>query len=148
MKFAYFPGCAVNSSAREYGESWKAVSKVLEIENVEIPDWNCCGSTDAVYSYKPLLSITLPARNLALAESMNMDILVLCNACFFALRRANNLLHEDSELKNKVDKILGDAGLKYDGTVKVKHFVDVLVNEVGLDKISQNVKVPLKELKV
>ncbi len=148
MKFAYFPGCTVNSSAQEYGNSCKAVSKILGIEMIEIPDWNCCGSTDAVYSYDPLLSIALPARNLALAENMKMDILVLCSACFFTLRRANKLLNEDAGLKEKVDKILNNAGLEYHGKVEVRHYIDVLVNEVGLDKISQHVKVPLKELNV
>jgi heterodisulfide reductase subunit B len=148
VKYAYFPGCSVYSSAREYGESCKAVSRVLGIELVEIPDWNCCGSTDAVYSYDPLLSIALPTRNLALAEGMNLDVVTLCSACYFTLSRANKFLQEDSVLKNKVDKILDNAGLKYEGTVKVRHYVDVLMNDVGVDKISEHVKVPLNELRV
>jgi len=148
MKYAYFPGCSIHTTAREYGVSSQAVSKVLGIELVEIPDWNCCGAMDAVYAYNPLLSISLSARNLALAEKMKMDIVTLCSACFFTLSRANKLLHEDSELKGKVDKLLTESGLQYSGEVKVRHYLDVLLNDVGLENISKNVKVKLDGLKV
>lgn len=124
------------------------MSKVLGIELIEIPEWNCCGAMDAVYAYNPLLSISLSARNLALAESMKMDIVTLCSACFFTLSRANKLLHEDSELKAKVDKLLIDAGLQYTGEVKIRHYLDVLLNDIGLQNISKNVKVKLDGLKV
>ena len=126
----------------------QAVNKRLDIEFVEIPDWNCCGSIDAVHAYNPLLSVSLAARNLALAEAMNMDIVTLCSACFFTLSRANNVLREDAAMKTKVDKALADAGLKYAGGVKVRHYLDILTNDVGLDKIRQQVKAPLKGLKV
>jgi len=148
LKYAYFPGCSIHTTAQEYGISSKAVSKVLGIELIEIPEWNCCGAMDAVYAYNPLLSISLSARNLALAESMKMDVVTLCSACFFTLSRANKLLHEDSELKGKVDKLLNDSGLQYTGGVKVRHYLDVLLNDVGLENISKNVKVKLDGLKV
>lgn len=128
--------------------SCKAVSDVLGIELVEIPDWNCCGAMDAIYAYNPSISVALSTRNLALAESMNMDVVTLCSACFFTLSRANKLIHEDSEMKSKVDKMLNDAGLQYKGDVKIRHYLDILVNEVGFQKISEYVKVPLKGLKV
>jgi len=148
MKYAYFPGCSIHASAREYEMAAQAVNKRLDIEFVEIPDWNCCGSIDAVHAYNPLLSVSLAARNLALAEAMNMDIVTLCSACFFTLSRANNVLREDAAMKIKVDKALAEAGLKYAGGVKVRHYLDILTNDVGLDKIRQQVKVPLKGLKV
>jgi len=148
VKYAYFPGCSVHSSAKEYGMSCKAVNTVLGIELVEIPDWNCCGSIDAVYAYNPLLSIALSTRNLSLAETMKMDIVTLCSACYFTLSRANKILREDAGLKEKVDKVINDAGLKYVGEVKVRHYLDVLANDVGFDKIAEHVKVPLKGLKV
>lgn len=148
MKYAYFPGCSLESSAKEYEMSFKAVNKVLGIEAVEISDWNCCGSIDAVHAYSPKLSLSLSARNFALAETMNADIVALCSACFFTLSRANKMLREDSKLKGTVDKIINDAGLKFTGEAKVRHYLDVLVNDIGLEKIAQNVKVPLKGLKI
>lgn len=148
MKYAYFPGCSIHASAREYEMAAQAVNKQLDVEFVEIPEWNCCGSIDAVHAYNPLLSVSLAARNLALAESMSMDVVTLCSACFFTLSRANNLLREDSAIKARVDKAINDAGLKYTGGVKVRHHLDILTNDVGLDKIRQQVKTPLKGLKV
>lgn len=64
MKYAFYPGCSAKSTSKEYEESTKAISKVLGLELVEISDWNCCGSIDAVYSYKPMYSIALAAKKL------------------------------------------------------------------------------------
>jgi len=148
VKYAFFPGCSIHTTAKEYGISCHAVSKVLGIELIEIPDWNCCGAMDAVYAYNPLLSISMSARNLALAESMKMDVVTLCSACFFTLSRAKKLLNEDSELKGRVNKFLNDAELQYTGEVKVRHYLDVLLNDICLENISKNVKVKLDGLKV
>ncbi len=148
MKYAYFPGCSIHASAKEYAMAANAINKYLDIDLIEIPDWNCCGAIDAVYAYNPLLSISLSARNLALAENMKMDIVTLCSACFFTLSRANSMLRENADMKSKVDKAINDAGLKYAGDVKVRHYMDVLINDSGIDKIRQQVKVPLKGLKV
>jgi heterodisulfide reductase subunit B len=148
MKYAFFPGCSVHSSAREYGMSCDAVSKVLGIKLIEIPEWNCCSSVDAVYAYNPILSLSLAARNLALAEKMKMDIVTLCPACFLTLSRANKMLKEDATLKGQVNTVLKEIELNYNEGVKVKHYLDVLINDVGVKKISEKVKTPLKGLKV
>lgn len=148
MKYAYFPGCSLHSSAKEYEMSCNAVNKILGIELIEIPDWNCCGSIDAVYAYNSLLSLALSTRNLSIAEGMKMDVVTLCSACYFTLSRANKLLHEDAVLKGNVDNVINEAGLKYTGEVRVRHYLDVLTNDVGYQKIAEHVKVPLKELKV
>ncbi len=148
MKYAFYPGCSLESTAKEYEESGKAISKMLDIELVEIPGWNCCGSVDAVYSFKPLFSIALAARNLALAEKTQLDVITLCSACYFTLARANKILREDSAAKSKVDEALKSVGLDYKGNVKVRHFADVVLSDVGLQKVKEKVKVPLAALKV
>lgn len=148
MKYAYFPGCSVHSSMEEYGDSCKAISKVLGIELIEIPDWNCCGAIDAISSYNPLLSLALSARNLSLGEKMKMDIVTLCSACYHTLSRTNKLLHEDPKLKKRVVKILDSVKLNYDGETRVRHYLDVLLNDVGLDRIERHVKIPLNNLNV
>jgi len=148
VKYAYFPGCSIDASAKEYAIAAQAVNKYLDVEFVEIPEWNCCGSIDAVHAYNPLLSVSLAARNLALAENMKMDVVTLCSACFFTLSRANNMLRENMDTKEKVGKMINDAGLKYEGGVSVRHYLDVLANDVGYERIRQQVKTPLKGLKV
>jgi len=148
MKYAYFPGCSIHASAKEYAMAAQAINKYLDVELVEIPEWNCCGAIDAVYAYNPLLSISLSARNLALAENMKMDVVTLCSACYFTLNRASNMLRENGDMKGKVDRAINDAGLKYAGGVKVRHYMDIIANDVGFEKIRQQVKSPLRGLRV
>jgi len=148
MKYAYFPGCSIHASAKEYAMAAQAINKYLDVELVEIPEWNCCGAIDAVYAYNPLLSISLSARNLALAENMKMDVVTLCSACYFTLNRASNMLRENGDMKGKVDRAINDAGLNYAGGVKVRHYMDIIANDVGFEKIRQQVKSPLRGLRV
>ena len=149
MKYAFYPGCSVHSSTtKEYEDSAKAVCNVLDVELVEIPDWNCCGAIDAVYSYEPQYSLALAARNLALAEKMQTDVVTLCSACFFTLARTNKLFHENPEVKAKINEALSSIGLSYSGNTKVRHLLEVLLTDVGLEKIKAKVKVPLKSFNV
>lgn len=148
MKYSYYPGCSLHSSAKEYDDSTKAVCKALDIELVEIPDWNCCGAIDAVYSYEPEYSIALAARNLALAEKMQSDIITVCSACFFTLGRTNKLFKENTEVRAKINEALSSVGLSYSGNVKVRNLLEVLLTDVGLEKIKAKVKVPLGSLNV
>jgi heterodisulfide reductase subunit B2 len=148
MKYAFYPGCSSQSTEKEYEDSTKAICKALDIELVEVPDWNCCGAIDAVYSFKPLYSIALAARNLAIAEKMQMDIVTPCSACYFTLNRTNKILREDAGTKSKVDEALGNAGLHYNGNVRVRHFASILLSDIGLQKIKEKVKVQLTNLKV
>ena len=147
MKYAYFPGCSIHhSTAKEYEKSCLAVSRKLGIDLEEIPGWNCCGSIDAVYSYDPNASLALAARNLTLAEKLSPNIVTLCSACFFTLSRANRILQSDSdasELVRKTYNVQADS----DG-VKIRHFLDILVNDIGYDAIAEHVRRPLKDLKV
>lgn len=81
MRFAYYPGCSLHSTAKDYNMSAKAVCKAIGIELVEIPDWNCCGATSAHATNKDI-SFALPLRNLAIAEEMGLDITAPCAACY------------------------------------------------------------------
>jgi heterodisulfide reductase subunit B2 len=148
MKYAFFPGCSLQSTAKEYEESAKAISKVLNIELVEIPDWNCCGAIDSVYAFKPLYATVLATRNLALAERMQMDLVTPCSGCYFTLANTDKILKEDPETKRKVDEVLRSIESNYNGTVKVRHLADAILSDVGLQIIKENVKVQLRNLKV
>jgi len=148
MKYSYFPGCSVRGTTKEYEESAKAVSKVLDIELDEISDWNCCGCNDAVYSYKPTYAIALAARNLALAEKTRMEVTTLCTSCYFTLSSANKMMKDNPATKNKVDEALKKGDLTYNGGVRIRHFAEVLLSDVGFQKIKEKIKVSLKPLKV
>jgi heterodisulfide reductase subunit B len=88
------------------------------------------------------------ARNLALAEKKGLDMVTPCSACYVILKRTNQYLKEYPKLKAKVDEALTAGGLEYHGTVKPRHLLDVLVNDIGYDEIKSKVKANLGELKV
>jgi heterodisulfide reductase subunit B len=127
--------------------STRAVCEALGIELVELEDWNCCGAT-AAYAVDRLLSLALPARNLAIAERENLDILTPCSACFHFLARANEMLKDNPNLMEKINKILGIVGLEYKGETKVRFSLDVIVNDYGLENVKKKVVRPLTGLKV
>ena len=146
--YTYFPGCSSSDGgSKAYGMSALAVAKVLDVELIELEDWNCCGSTP--YSaIDELASICGSARNLALAEKKGFDIVTPCSSCYVILKRVNEYIKEYPKLKAKVDEALAAGGLEYHGTVKVRHLLDVLVNDVGYDEIKSKVRANLGELKV
>jgi len=147
-QYSYFPGCSSSDGgAKAYGWSALAVSRALGVELVEIEDWNCCGSTP-YSSVEELSSFCLSARNLALAEKKGLDIVTPCSSCYVILNRTNAYLKQYPHLRAQVDEALAAGGLEYHGTVKVRHLLDVLVNDVGYDAISAQVKRSLDGLKV
>lgn len=136
MEYLYYPGCSLECSGRQYDESLRAVCRVVGVQLTELPDWNCCGAT-MYMSVNEATAMAIAARNLALAEQSGKgDLIAPCSACYTVLLKTNRFLRESPELKTKVDRILAQAGLKYDGTVRVRHPLDVLVNDVGIEVIA------------
>ena len=136
----YYPGCSLESSGKPYDESLRAVFRALGIGLRELEDWNCCGAT-MYMSVDEALSLAISARNLALAEQAGFrDLIAPCSACYTVLLKTNRFLRESPELRGKVDHLLGQVGLKYSLGVKVRHPLDVLVNEVGVEVIASAAK--------
>lgn len=147
MRYSYFPGCSLEATARGYALSTGAICEALGIELLELEDWNCCGAT-AFYSIDELLALSLAGRNLALAEKEGRDLVVSCSGCYITLEKANATLRDYPTLKAQVDEVLAEAGLEYHGGVKVRHLLEVLINDVGLEAIKANVKKELRGLRV
>jgi len=144
MKFSYFPGCTDHSTSLEYGKSTREVFKVLDIELLEIDDWNCCGAA-ATHSINHLLSLCLPARNISKAQALNAGpLLVPCAGCFNMLKRTENVLKKDETKRKEIEEIVG---FKYDPSLEILALMDVMINKIGFEKIRQKVKKPLKGLK-
>ncbi|MGQ9645706.1 MAG: CoB--CoM heterodisulfide reductase iron-sulfur subunit B family protein [Thermodesulfobacteriota bacterium] len=145
MKFSYFPGCTDHSSSLEYGLSTHEVFKALGVDLVEIEDWNCCGAA-ATHSLNRLLSLCLPARNISKAQSAKTGPLVVpCAGCFSYLKRTEHVLKNNEAERKQIEDIVG---FKYDSTLEILALMDVVVNRIGLEKVQERVKNPLKGLKV
>jgi heterodisulfide reductase subunit B2 len=147
MKYAYYPGCSLKGTGRAYEESLLAVLQTLGVEIEELPDWNCCGATSYM-SVDELSSYALAGRNLALAEREHKDIIAPCAACYLVLNKTQHYIHDYPEIKRVVTRALDAIGLTYDGHTRVRHPLDILLNEVGLPAIKAKVKTPLHGLKV
>jgi heterodisulfide reductase subunit B len=146
--YSYFPGCSSSEGgAKAYDRSAQAVSKVLDMELIELDDWNCCGTTP-YSSIDELSSFCLSARNLSLAEKRGFDLVTPCSSCYTMLNRTNSHLKEYPQVKAKVDEALAAGGLEYHETIKVRHLLDIFVNDVGYDVIRAKVKRNLQGLKV
>ncbi len=148
MKYSYFPGCSLKGLGRSYEESLLPVMRHLGVEVVELNDWNCCGAT-AYTSVDEGKAAVLAARNLAIAEKTGPhDLMTPCSACYLVLNKTKHNIADFPDIHATVQRALGSAHLSYGGNVKVRHPLDILVHDVGLDVIKEKVVRPLKGLKV
>jgi heterodisulfide reductase subunit B len=125
--------------------SLMAVAKLLDIQLKELEGWTCCGCPGA--PIHELYSVSIAARNLALAEKTGLDLVAPCSCCYRNLKNAHVTIVEDKRISPKVNEALSAVGLHYGGGVKVRHLIDVFVNDIGLGTIASKVKVPLRGLK-
>ncbi len=147
MTYSYFPGCSLKGIGKAYEESFLAVCKALDIEMKEVEDWNCCGATTYM-SVDEMSAFALAARSLAKAEKAGRELVAPCAGCYLSLSKADKYMSLYPSVAEKVRGALKVIGAEYHGTVKVRHPLDVFVNDVGLDKIKDRVRMPLKGLKV
>jgi heterodisulfide reductase subunit B len=149
--YAYYPGCSMGTTARSYQDSLDAITGPLGIDLHTIDDWNCCGATEYL-GLSRLPAYALIARNLALAErtrDMADTVVASCSACFLNLSKANHAMAANPVLEAQVNEALAAGGLHYTpDSVKVRHLLDVIVHEVGLDTVRGRVVRPLRGLKL
>lgn len=143
MKYAYFPGCSLESTGKEFGESTTLVAEALDIELVEIPDWNCCGATSG-HALDHTLSVALPARNLGIAESMGLDVVTPCAACFNRMKSAEMAMKSDEKLREEINARLEKP---YTGKITVRSALDVFTTPDALGMIESNLRTVLTGLK-
>jgi heterodisulfide reductase subunit B len=145
--YSYFPGCSTEATASPLGLSVLPVAKVLDMDLVELEDWNCCGSSP-YGSVDKLEATCIAARNLALAEKAGLDLVTPCSNCYVVLHGADANIKEYPGLKAKVSEALAAASLDYKGGVRVRHLAEVLYNDITPEVIGAKVTKPLKGLKV
>ncbi len=147
MEYTYYPGCSLEASAKGYDQSVRFVFKTLGLELIDLEDWNCCGATYYM-STRETTSMVISARNLALAEKFGRDVVAPCSSCYTILYKTNHILKNNPIMKAKVDQALRRDKLRYNLTLKVRHPLEVLVNDVGLETIASKVSFRLDGLKI
>ena len=149
MKYFYYSGCSLEGTALEYNLSTQAVMRALGVELIELEDWTCCGAS-AAETISELLSMVLPARNLALAAKMDKDcdFMIPCSACYLNLRKVDEHLGKDAGLLEKINEVLQEEGLSYQGGIRSRHLLDVIASDIGAEMIKAKVTRPLSGLRI
>jgi len=143
MKFAYYPGCTAKSTAIEYHESVEETTRYLGVELKEIPDWNCCGASSS-HAINNELALSLSGRNLALADEMSLDMVIICPSCLHRHKIAQKEFIRDPHLRTQIER---DIGSSLSISQKIKHILEVLYCDVGIDLIKKRKKRSLRGLK-
>ncbi|MDZ4132522.1 MAG: CoB--CoM heterodisulfide reductase iron-sulfur subunit B family protein [Dethiobacteria bacterium] len=142
MRYRYFPGCTLKGQARNMENTTMVAAKALGIELVELDEWQCCGAVYPLYEDE-LISLLSPVRTLAAAKGE--PLVSLCAACHHVLKRAQELMQRNEDARRKVTDYLE---VDYSGEGRVLHFLEVLRDDLGFDKLAEMIKKPLTGRKV
>jgi heterodisulfide reductase subunit B len=143
MAFAYFLGCIMNNRYPGIEKATRIMMDQLDVELQDMEGASCCPAPGVFGSFDRTTWAAIAARNITIAEDQGNDIMTECNGCFGSLFETNHMLHEDEEMKDKINTVLGEAGREFKGEVNVRHFAEILYNDIGLDKLSEAVSNPL-----
>ena len=147
MKFlAMFPCCSPPVLLVQYESSSRAVLNKLGVGFIEIKDFNCCGYPLRNFNFKAF--VLSSARNLALAEKKNVNLVTVCNCCFGNLKYVDHLMKEDASLAEEINATLEKEGLRYEGRIRPVHFLDVLYRHVGIEHIKARIIRKFEGLKI
>lgn len=143
QEFAYFLGCIMNNRYPGIEKATRIMFDKLGVGLKDMEGASCCPAPGVFGSFDRLTWASIAARNITIAEDQGNDIMTECNGCFGSLYETNHLLHEDPEMKEKVNKVLAEANREFKGEIQVRHFAEILYNDVGLDKLAEAVTKPL-----
>jgi len=136
LKYAFFPGCVIPAKYPHFERATRAVAEGLGIELVDLP-FSCCPPTSNMKLVHYDSWLALAVRNLCIAEEQGLNILTTCTGCVSTLKEANHIMQEKPNRRRKVNRILKKVGKQYEGTIEIKHLLDALYDDVGLDAIAE-----------
>ena len=146
MIYSYYPGCTLSTKAKELDRCGRLAAKALGVELEEIENWQCCG---AVYPQaEDEIATKLSAvRALNAAKEKNQPLLTLCSACHHVIKRVNDDMKNSEYIRTRANNYL-KLDAPYAGETNVVHYLEMLRDEVGFDKLKAAVKNPLKGVKI
>ncbi len=146
LKYAYYTGCAAKGVCPELDTASKAVAQAMGITLVELKSSSCCGA-GVLGELEPDTQLAMNARNLAMAEQMGLDMMTVCGTCQGVLSKANKQL-KNTDTRERINRVIAPNGGIYNATISPKHFLWILIKDVGLARLEQAVTNPLHGLKV
>lgn len=144
-RYAFYPGCTLHSTGVEFGESTHLVCQALDLDLVEVPDWNCCGASSA-HSMDHSLFLALPARNLAQAQRLDLpDLAIPCAACYSRTAAADLALRQDDAFRAHMERLLN---VSFQHSIRPRNLLDILSNDFSDQQLTLPLRKPLQGLKV
>ncbi|MBD2150049.1 CoB--CoM heterodisulfide reductase iron-sulfur subunit B family protein [Pseudanabaena sp. FACHB-1277] len=146
LKYAYYSGCVAKGACKELHISTTAIARSLGIELVEMLQATCCGS-GTFKETDELMEDVVNARNIALAEALNLPMMTQCSTCQGVIGRVNDKLKgEDPARKHEVNQLLQQQGHSFQGSTEVLHLLWILIRDYGLANLAARVKRSLANL--
>lgn len=142
VRYALFLGCQIPMRIPSIEIASRKVFEKIGLEAVDLLGYSCCPEPVISRLLDKTAWLAVSARNLALAEELGLDLMTLCNGCYETLVETNEVLKHEPEEMHKINEVLKRYGKEYAGKVKVKHAVEVLYEDIGVDKIKQHIIKP------
>lgn len=146
MILSYYPGCTLKTKAKDLDRYGRKSAEALGITLEEIPDWQCCGGVYPIAKDEIATKLS-SVRALAAAKAAGQDLVTLCSACHNVLKQVNNDMKTDEEIAGKANRYL-ELSEEYHGETNVIHYLEMLRDKVGFDKIKELVKNPFTGKKI
>ncbi len=146
MKVAYYPGCTLKTKAKDLDMYARKSAQILGIEIEEIKDWQCCGGV-YMTSKREIATKLSSVRALKAAKKDNMPLVTVCSACHNVIKQTNHMMQTDAEVAAKVNRYINDND-DYFGETKVLHYLELLRDEIGFDKVKEKVVNSLEGKKI
>ncbi len=143
MEIAYFLGCIMNNRYPGIEKATRQLFDALDIELKDMEGASCCPAPGVFGSFDEKTWASIAARNLSIAEDMGTDIMTECNGCFGSLTECNHMLKENEDKKAEINEVLSEVGKEFKGTTEVKHFAQILRDDVGFEKLASLMEKPL-----
>ncbi|MQF69643.1 disulfide reductase [SAR202 cluster bacterium AD-804-J14_MRT_500m] len=149
MKFAFFPGCVSRGGCPELYPATIKVCQQLGFELDELQERGAtCTGAGVLQEKNQFLGDTLNARTFAIAEQIDLPLMTICSTCQGVMSQANRRLTTNPEYLARVNSNLAEEGLEYRGTVKPRHLLWVIIEEIGIESLKSMVVRPLTNLKL
>ena len=145
MKVSYFPGCTLKTKAKDLDVYARKSAEVLGITLEEIENWQCCGGVFTT-SKDEIATKLSSVRALKAAGDKGQPLVSVCSACHNVIKQTNSAMQSDADFAFKVNNYI--APDSYDGQTKVYHYLELLRDVVGFDKLKEKVVKPLTGKKI
>ena len=147
MVYSYFPGCTLKNKARDLDEYGRKAAEALGVTLEELPEWQCCGGVYPLSRDEIAIKLS-SVRALAAAHEKGQELVTICSACHNVIKQVNNDMKTDEYVSLRANNYLKADGLEYHGETNAIHYLELLRDVIGYDKLKAAVTKPLKGRKL